>query len=123
MKFGRKLSAGVAPRFRNFCLNYKDLKALIVDKKNSTLEEVVTAGGDSEEIAARRFRDLMDSEILKINKFVALEEEALRALFRKSRDLKKICNLGKAVVELESFVRLNLTGFKKLAKQFDKTWN
>ena len=115
MKFGRKLLAGVSPRFHNFCVNYKDLKDLIGDKTWTT-GEVVT--GDADEIAARRFHELLESEILKINKLCALEEEALR---NTGRDLE-ISSFAKSIEELEAFVRMNMLAFRKLAKQFDKTW-
>ena len=118
MKFGKKLLAAVAPRFHNFCVNYKDLKDLFANQITTTMEKVIVAG-DAEEIAARRFHELFESEMEKINIFCALEEEALRA--RVLTDLE-ISKLGTAVAELEAFVRMNILAFHKLAKQFDKTW-
>jgi hypothetical protein len=112
MKFGRKLQTEVPPLYRNYALNYQELKEQIFYQDEVTVVQAVSREVVSENL---RFQELLERELLKVNRFARLEIESIDKL--KSAPVPAV---ARRLVELEKFVRLNQTGFRKICKKFDK---
>ena len=152
MKFGRELTESTHPSFRNYYIAYKDLKQAIkiitgealpsddVIGLSSPIIELLqrqTAAGDHlgrvSRTAESQFQELLDYELNKINnftnvQFAVLTEEIREVLYRLSHGESAdslstiISDLSEEIVAFDEYIRLNLTGFRKALKKFDK-WN
>lgn len=134
MKYGKVVEALRAkyPRFRNFYLNYKELKRTIKNMKS-----VVTPGAESVRslgVSAARdgeasLADLLKTQLDKINNFVELQYEVLegeaRTRLRVDKEPREdeLDELASSILDLDSFVQANFVGFRKITKKCDKKHN
>jgi len=140
MKFGRVLEDSKIEKYQRYYISYKDLKKAIKifcgnDRTGQSVQDVVTAFGNIPALGGSIFRppeavfhDLLQEELDKINGIVLLEEERLLEELRiykagylsarnRGLDLREIL---KNVIQLEEFINLNHTGFRKITKKYDK---
>ena len=149
MKFGRKLTDSAHPTFRNYYIAYKDLKEAIKIITGETLpsDDLVGVGSPILELLHRasaeagiggitrtpesQFQELLDHELTKINNFstvhfAALLEEIREIVYRLTHQVEMnetaVPLLREEIVAFDEYIRLNLTGFRKALKKFDK-WN
>ena len=68
------------------------------------------------------FASLLESEIEKVNLYAILQHEAIFSQLQTvSHDVENsLDRLSKAIVELDTFTRLNYEGFVRLAKKYDR---
>jgi len=143
MKFGKRLETEAFPPFRGFYIQYKELKkALKVfagqERDQATVQEVthwtssfLRLGPNPEVPPEAKLNDALESELKRVSKFAALQEDTLRSqLGRLDEEVKagkdgqaprqRLEELGEQIVQLKSFAQLNFTGFRKILKKYDK---
>lgn len=136
MKYGKEIEAlrTKYPRFRNFYLNYKELKRTI-----KSLTSTAGAGVESQQSPRHRPRvvagspggqaivaDFLKTQLAKINNFVELQHEVIEGEARtrlrvdKEPCVDELDVLARSILDLDGFVRANFTGFRKITKKCDK---
>lgn len=138
MKFGKQIKRLADPAVLNHYLAYDVLKkAINVVAPNAQPKEGDTLGTGAQP-AESRFYELLQHEMGKVNRFFQLQLRTLLDKFREAqRALQSIQKVGGAeplaranklleeaadgLVELDKFKYLNFTGFRKIAKKFDKS--
>lgn len=144
MKFGKELArlCVAHPRYKNFFLNYKELKRSLndMDAQQSDRAQVQrrTPGGrrlSHEEEAQAQFKELLRHELEKINNFVDLQYEVINGELKtwlrfssdglrelQGKDIEKLDKLATDIATLDVFVQANFTGFQKILKKCDKRY-
>mmetsp|Transcript_121758 Transcript_121758/g.279001 ORF Transcript_121758/g.279001 Transcript_121758/m.279001 type:complete len:734 (+) Transcript_121758:19-2220(+) len=145
VKFGKRLLQESRPQWRQYYLNYKQLKTDIkelVGDDTVTVDEVTkhygsvvgeAVGGGAVLPWEGRFQELLEFELDKVDKFSRLQTNAI---FSDLRDLgwqcrettaeeapaleERIDRVASDLVALHAFVDLNFMGFQKITKKFDK---
>lgn len=138
MKFGKQIKRLADPAILNHYLAYDVLKkAINVVAPNAQPKEGEGLGTGAQP-AESRFYELLQHEMGKVNRFFQLQLRTLLDKFREAqRALQSIQKVGGAeplaranklleeaadgLVELHKFKYLNFTGFRKIAKKFDKS--
>lgn len=150
MKFGKQLKRG-DPKYLNHCIAYDILKkAISVVVKEATQEDIrevkeafeesTALSGASCQPADSRFVELLQHELVKVNRFTQLQLQTLFDAIREAQRpflesddkasspseeaLSAVERLLDAAAEdlvsIEQFRRINFTGFRKIVKKFDK---
>lgn len=141
MKFGKQLvkEADSYPRYKNYYINYKELKRAI--KIIAAARGASTSGASSgpgilgQGSGEALFQESLVRELEKIDRFVDLQLDALVGELRRAlRVCRKadvteeqldavesnVDDLANEIVALQTFVRMNFTGFRKITKKYDK---
>eukprot|EP00442_Polarella_glacialis_P025574 CAMPEP_0115085738 /NCGR_PEP_ID=MMETSP0227-20121206/22133_1 /TAXON_ID=89957 /ORGANISM="Polarella glacialis, Strain CCMP 1383" /LENGTH=762 /DNA_ID=CAMNT_0002474991 /DNA_START=110 /DNA_END=2398 /DNA_ORIENTATION=+ len=149
MKFGKQIKRLADREHLNHYLAYDVLKKainVVFEADQEGEADIVEAFGNSPKGGTSqpkdsRFRGLLDHQLTKVNLFFALQ---LRTLLDKLRECQRALRnyspgpagdellstaaryleeAAEELVNLENFRRLNFTGFRKIAKKFDKQWS
>ncbi|CAK9073586.1 unnamed protein product [Durusdinium trenchii] len=138
MKFGKQIKRLADPADLNHYLAYDVLKKAINVVAPSAQQENEDVLGKSAQPAESRFYELLQHEMSKVNRFFQLQ---LRTLLDKFREVQRALHsmaqgggsellthanrlleeAADGLVELDQFKYLNFTGFRKIAKKFDKS--
>ena len=139
MKFGKQIKRLADPAVLNHYLAYDVLKkAINVVAPNAQPQEGQEVLGKGAQPAESRFYELLQHEMCKVNRFFELQLRTLLDKFREAqRALHSVAQGGggellahakrlleqaaDGLVELDKFKYLNFTGFRKIAKKFDKS--
>mmetsp|Transcript_104649 Transcript_104649/g.127817 ORF Transcript_104649/g.127817 Transcript_104649/m.127817 type:complete len:691 (+) Transcript_104649:72-2144(+) len=139
MKFGKQIKRLADPAILNHYLAYDVLKkAINVVAPNAQPEEGQEVLGKSAQPAESRFYELLQHEMCKVNRFFQLQLRTLLDKFREAQRALHSVQRGEGaellaranrlleeaadgLVELDKFKYLNFTGFRKIAKKFDKS--
>eukprot|EP00434_Breviolum_minutum_P013030 symbB.v1.2.011479.t1/scaffold766.1/size164214/4 len=139
MKFGKQIKRLADPAVLNHYLAYDVLKkAINVVAPNAQPQEGQEVLGKGVQPAESRFYELLQHEMCKVNRFFELQLRTLLDKFREAqRALHSVAQGGggellahakrlleqaaDGLVELDKFKYLNFTGFRKIAKKFDKS--
>eukprot|EP00931_Biecheleriopsis_adriatica_P103960 TRINITY_DN7872_c1_g1_i1.p1 TRINITY_DN7872_c1_g1~~TRINITY_DN7872_c1_g1_i1.p1 ORF type:complete len:674 (-),score=142.90 TRINITY_DN7872_c1_g1_i1:35-2056(-) len=145
MKFGKEIKkqSSEHPRYKNFYLNYKELK-LAVNQLRQVLSaspsvastsppaRLGSAGGLAGGgvcLEEARFRDLLRQQLEKVNNFVKLQWEVIigelraRQRTQSASSAQALESLAEELIKLDRFVRVNAEGFRKISKKCDKHCN
>lgn len=127
MKFGKELrnEAAKRPHQRSHFLNYKELKHVVKSGRQVRASDGLQ--GASMRAVKEQFLELLRHQLDKVNNFVELQwevfTEEIKAQFRQqvtATSADELRVLAQELVALESFVRANSEGFRKIVKKFDK---
>ncbi|KYQ90100.1 hypothetical protein DLAC_08685 [Tieghemostelium lacteum] len=130
MKFGKYLRNNTLSKWEDKYLDYKELKKLLMDMCNQ------------QELESRKFQPVQQpqmnskinlnskfifhvwDEFNKVDKFVQSQEGDIilksKYLESSKRDAPMIISTMKDLEDLITFIKLNLEGFRKILKKFDK---
>ncbi|EGC32420.1 hypothetical protein DICPUDRAFT_155622 [Dictyostelium purpureum] len=142
MKFGKYLRNNMNPNYENHYINYKDLKKLLLDLASVEEEKKRLSGNNgrqqqqnnknyilqyqaSQQASDRNSKFLLTvwKQFEKVDIFITTNEKELSMksnYMENSKDARLIISCIKEVEELLNFVHLNLEGFRKILKKFDK---
>ena len=119
MKFGRYLYETIPKRLRIYSLKYRELKKFI-EKENVT-PTILSKALDTSENPFVKVRELLCSELVRIDRFVMLEASVIERMilnFQVSSGANEVLGL---ISDLDCFIQLNFIAFCKLAKKIDKS--
>mmetsp|Transcript_118925 Transcript_118925/g.361773 ORF Transcript_118925/g.361773 Transcript_118925/m.361773 type:complete len:677 (+) Transcript_118925:109-2139(+) len=144
MGFLKTLEASSPEAYRQYYLNYGQLRELVVElANNATPPRSRLMSADLMDVNERpvgRFQEMLQAELKKVNQFACVKHEALfLGLRRLCEDCKNIARrvspeekpaelqkmgarieaMSEEVVHLDQYVRLNYIGFQKLTQKFD----
>ena len=133
MLFGMKLATGIFPPWKDSYMNYDKLKELL---KEDELNNRVNDDGFWTERDESRFVEELDGELEKVYGFQTEKYDALTARLARLEDQTKTQEMIKELDldtfqriledslsearELDTFARLNFTGFIKIVKKHEK---
>ncbi|EAL72217.1 hypothetical protein DDB_G0269734 [Dictyostelium discoideum AX4] len=147
MKFGKYLRNNMISRYEEIYIDYKGLKKLLMDlgaieeerkskqtkqphgnnnnNNNNNNKNYILQFQASQQVSDRNSKFLLSvwNQFQKVDRFIQDNEKDLSSksnYMESSKDAQLIISCIKEIEELQNFVQLNLDGFRKILKKFDK---
>eukprot|EP00435_Cladocopium_sp_Y103_P065012 s916_g26.t2 len=135
MGFTKTVQKEAPESYKPYYLKYDELKELVLDlAREEPLKRSRLMSADFMEAnqPIGKFQDSLRAELKKVNQFACVKHEdvflGLRRLCEQCKRLsaeevqpmaERIRSLGKEIVDLDAYVRLNYMGFQMLTEKFD----